>query len=88
MFPVVGCWSKEEFEDKSMTHFITYFKRQDERFLKCDLHAMNNACNRLIFTENNMIKVKWSLQYGCVNTGHEQLFCMQYLATVKSIDIV
>eukprot|EP00957_Ditylum_brightwellii_P023669 1786056-Ditylum_brightwellii.AAC.1 len=29
MFPVLGCWSKEEFEDESRTHFITYFKRQD-----------------------------------------------------------
>eukprot|EP00957_Ditylum_brightwellii_P082617 6281413-Ditylum_brightwellii.AAC.1 len=32
IFPILGCWSKEEFEDKSRTHFITYFERQDERF--------------------------------------------------------
>eukprot|EP00957_Ditylum_brightwellii_P161554 12300567-Ditylum_brightwellii.AAC.1 len=57
MFFVLGYWSKEEFEDKSRTHFITYFERQDESFLKCGLYAVNNACNRMIFTENNMIKV-------------------------------
>eukprot|EP00957_Ditylum_brightwellii_P184859 14079142-Ditylum_brightwellii.AAC.1 len=57
MVHILGCWSKEEFKDKSKTHFVTYFERQDEKFLKCGLHAMKNACNRMIFTENNMIKV-------------------------------
>eukprot|EP00957_Ditylum_brightwellii_P010290 777886-Ditylum_brightwellii.AAC.1 len=57
IFPVLGCWSKEEFKDKSRTRFITYLKRQDERFIKCGLHAMKNAYNRMIFTEINMLKV-------------------------------